>query len=440
MRNRARIRRRIEGGPKFFDWASLDLRFDEDRYFVGGTTYSDIAFLNTAVGATFTRASAGWAFDASGVLWQFASGAPRRTSAGLLIEEGRTNTIRNNSMVGAVAGTPGTLPTNWRTSGPAGISSAVVGTGAENGLPYIDVRFSGTAGSTSTCAIGYEAYASTATAATVGQVWTSSVHWKLIANAATLYGNSAIVFDEFNSSGTYLTGEQTVATPVPGASLQRASLTRTLANAATARLTTEVRFTVTNGVAYDFTIRIAAPQLELGAFATSPILTTGSALARAADVYHMPTAAGWYAQGPGTLYAAGAYDQAIPRVAPRYLAALSDTTANNRLFNFAGDNASSIAARVTVGGVSTNPGDIAFTRNAGQPFKQAITAEATTNGAISAVQGTLSTAATPGSMPLLTRLNIGTSLANGEPAGGVITRVAYGNARLANADLQAITA
>ena len=82
-----------------------------------------------------------------------ALGAPRfdhnpttGESLGLLVEEQRTNSIRNNTMVGAVAGTPGTLPTNWSTfiTGATGISREVVGTGVESGINYLDLRFFGT--------------------------------------------------------------------------------------------------------------------------------------------------------------------------------------------------------------------------------------------------------------------------------------------------------
>jgi hypothetical protein len=44
-----------------------------------------------------------------------------------------------------------------------------------------------------------------------------------------------------------------------------------------------VRFNLTNGATYDFTIRIAAPQMELGAYASTFIPTTTAAVTRLAD-------------------------------------------------------------------------------------------------------------------------------------------------------------
>jgi len=77
---------------------------------------------------TFTRASSGTYFGPDGLMRTAGVNEPRfdhdpitGQSLGLLIEERRTNGIRNNTFVGAVVGNPGTLPTNWFSYGnPAG--------------------------------------------------------------------------------------------------------------------------------------------------------------------------------------------------------------------------------------------------------------------------------------------------------------------------------
>ena len=121
---------------------------------------------------TFMRASVGWSYSPAGVLVPSAANGPRldydpttQLARGLLLEEQRTNLIRNNSMAGATAGTPGTLPTNWFVNS-AGTAWSVVGVGIEGGIPYIDIRFQGVP-SAGTIQIGPENYS--ALAAATGQ-------------------------------------------------------------------------------------------------------------------------------------------------------------------------------------------------------------------------------------------------------------------------------
>lgn len=69
------------------------------------------------------------------------------TFATKVLRVASTNLIRNPSASGAVAGTPGTIPTNWQLVAPdsaRGIVTQVVGTGTENGVAYIDFRIHGT--------------------------------------------------------------------------------------------------------------------------------------------------------------------------------------------------------------------------------------------------------------------------------------------------------
>ena len=53
---------------------------------------------------------------------------------GILVEISITNRVRNNTMAGVAAGTPGTLPTNWITfTGVTGLTREIVGTGTSPG-------------------------------------------------------------------------------------------------------------------------------------------------------------------------------------------------------------------------------------------------------------------------------------------------------------------
>jgi hypothetical protein len=193
----------------------------------------------------------------------------------LLLEPQRTNSIRNSSMVGAVAGSPGTLPTNWNTSTAAGLTQTVVATGIENGLPYVDLRFNGTASATS---LRFTTETSSGTAALPSQAWTNSAYFKL--TAGTL---SQITLRNVyrNSGGGAITTpqQQFDLTSI----LTRRVFTDAAAPALTAFIQQEVLATLVIGTTYDFTIRIAAPQMELGAYATTWVPTTTAAVTRLVD-------------------------------------------------------------------------------------------------------------------------------------------------------------
>ena len=95
---------------------------------------------------TVVRASAATQVDSTGNWAQVGNNVLARTNSGASIWEARTNSIRNNTMAGAVAGTPGTLPTNWTFSGSiGGITTAVIGTGTDSGVNYVDIQWSGSA-------------------------------------------------------------------------------------------------------------------------------------------------------------------------------------------------------------------------------------------------------------------------------------------------------
>jgi hypothetical protein len=66
----------------------------------------------------------------------------------------------------------------------AGLARTVVGLGTENGLQYIDLRFSGTAAST-VISIWFETL--NQITASNGQTWTNSIYAKLISGSAVDY-------------------------------------------------------------------------------------------------------------------------------------------------------------------------------------------------------------------------------------------------------------
>ena len=270
------------------------------RDFAGEKTLNN----GTGPAITFTRASNATYFDANGTLQTAANDTPRfdhdpatGASRGLLIEEARTNSIRNSQAGGAVAGSAGTGPSNWNVSGNANGLTRTISLGSANGLSYVDVRFVGTA--TATVQNFFDPEGLTAITASSSQVWTHSAYVALIAGTVP---DLQIGVREGLADGTFVTSGNLNAAPSLTASLQRFSHTRTLTDATTARVTPTIRVSISNGVAYDFTLRIAAPQLEQGAFATSYIPTTSAAATRAADFARVTPISSFYNQGEGTLF------------------------------------------------------------------------------------------------------------------------------------------
>ncbi|CAB5224022.1 hypothetical protein UFOVP393_27 [uncultured Caudovirales phage] len=414
----------------------------------GGGPTLDLDFLLGTLPSTvtFTRSSTATYFTSTGALATAAINEPRfdynpATLAlrGLLIEEQRTNSIRNNTAVGAVAGTPGTLPTNWG-SVVAGLTQTVVGTGVEDGINYIDIRFNGTTTGTS---LGVRFESNTGVAVASGQTWTASTFCRRVGGSITNVASSSIGLSGLTSAGV-LTTDSTSASLTPVLNMTNLETTRTsraltFADATTAYARVQVIVSFLVGAAIDITLRIGLPQLELGAFATSVIPTTGAAATRAGDSASMTGTnfSSWHNATEGALYAAGLLE-ALPSLATNQLAAISDGTNNNRI-QLGASTASSgnINLLVTSAGVTqANPlvGSLGTTG----PHKSA--GAYATNSFQVAVNGALGTEDTSGSVPSsLSVLNIGAA-GNLNTKGNLwIQRITYYPRRLSNAELQVIT-
>ena len=247
-------------------------------------------------GWTYTRASAGWYFDSNGVLQQAASNALRfdcdpvtRLLKGLLLEEARTNSIRNPRAEGLVAGSPGTLPTNWAGVTNTGLTRTISAVGTENGIPYFEVRYNGTTSNGAACTLYFES--TTGVAALTGQTWTMSSYIKIVGGSTANFASIAYQLLELDNVPTTLVTDSGSAMTLSSAPLGQSRQTYTVTTSGGGTMTNlrpQLRLTPTGGgVAIDITLRIGCPQLERGGVASSPILPTAgvpAATTRAADV------------------------------------------------------------------------------------------------------------------------------------------------------------
>jgi LysM repeat protein len=171
------------------------------------------------------------------------------------------NIVRNSRLSGAVAGIVGqggALPEGWGIGGFQG--AEIVQTGIEEGLPFIDLRFTG-------APIGNAIFVNFVTTENSdeveqGQTWTSSAFVHRIDGSMDNIDNIFLRLQEFagsdgkGSSGTNITPYLDVRT--------RATATREISDTSSDRLISFFRIGVSRGD-IDLTLRISGPQLELSA-------------------------------------------------------------------------------------------------------------------------------------------------------------------------------
>jgi hypothetical protein len=410
----------------------------------------NLNFLNAGVldsRITFSRGSTATYFDQLGVLQTAQNTIPRfdynpstLAAQGLLIEEQRTNSIRNNTMQGAVAGTPGTNPTNWTvTAAQNGITKTIVGVGTENGISYVDIQYTTGGGNTSASGtLVIIGDSTTQVSAAFGQTWTGSCYLKLQAGSTANLTSIVTNVGERTAAGSLLASTTLSISPTSAAlATQRNVVTRTLTDAATERVSSSIfSASYASGVAIDFTLRIGLPQLEQGAFATSVIPTTTTALTRNADVATMTGTnfSSWFNAAAGSLLV----QFSIPaQASTTSLATIGDGTANERMIVNAATNRVGTGWRVVDGGVDQCDINITSSFSAGQSVKT-IGAYAVNDFAVCQNGGTVGTDVS-GTLPTVNALYIGT---NGVSTytNSYIQRISYYPVRLSNAQLQALTA
>jgi len=408
------------------------------RDFAGEKTLNN----GTGPAITFTRASIGTFFDANGTLQTASSDTPRfdhsgGSSLGLLIEVARTNFLRNSQAGGSTNGLvwspsafvgTGVIATHWGSFRAFG-SLEVVGQGTEQGFNYIDVKFSGNNSNAFALSQIVSGDGFTTIDATSGETWTASVYVKLAGGSLSGVSAVSLATQGRNTGNTVLT-ENTTTTVTPNSSYQRVVATRAMSDPATAKVSLDVVVTASATSTIDLTLRIAAPQLEQGAFPTSYIPTTSAAVTRSADSAVVTPISSFYNQSEGTLFAevrVAGYANLYPA-----LFAISDGTATHQLlafYNSAGPTLEFISTPYNVStGITTGQGDkcaIAISSTA---------ARWVVNGALVGLSDEAMT------LPVATRIDLGAQYDGvATKLGGHIRRIAYYPKRLSNALLQSLT-
>ncbi|MES0385378.1 MAG: hypothetical protein ABUJ98_12420, partial [Hyphomicrobium sp.] len=263
----------------------------------------------------------------------------------------RTNEARSPDMSGAVVGIigqGGSFPTDWEITGTS-FTKAISAIGEEDGYPFVEVSFTGTAGAGGENP-SLQFMGNTMVPAAVGQVWTGQVQNKQLTEAAP-DAVTRLLIQERDASGAFLTNH--TLTFNMQRERTREVLTATLTEPTTAFVMWRYQWQVAEGVNTSGAWRIYAPQLELGASASSPIIATGGPNTRAGDglvmtgtpfsnIYN-PAAGTFFVkaqlEGPGT-------SAAFPRVMQA-----DDGTGNNRFSIIHNGGSTDIAIQVFSGGV-----------------------------------------------------------------------------------------
>jgi hypothetical protein len=352
---------------------------------------------------TFTRASTATFFDSAGVLTSAAVDAPRfdydpstLAAQGLLIEESRTNSLWYSEEFGNIAGwgTAGTAPTittNSTTSPSGTLTADTITFAAADSRIQNEALLSFTAGLS---------YTITLYAKSVG---TSLNKIRLALFDGTQQNTSD--FTVSNTAWTRLTVTFVAANTTAVGRMQIRNATDNLANS----------------------LYIWGAQLEAGAFPTSYIPTTTTALTRAADVASVNTLSPWYNATEGTVSAEGLFIDVG--------AGTAGVVSSGAAARYAYRSSSGVLRAFDGTTITTT----ANSTSVNSVFKVATGYTQNTSLSICLNAGTVATAGT-----LAAAFTSGTSLVLGNvaasnPMNGYLRRVVFYPRRLSNAELQAIT-
>jgi hypothetical protein len=350
---------------------------------------------------------------------------------GLLLEGSRTNSIRNNTMVGAVAGTPGGIPTNWfrAFNTTAGVTQSVAGIGTENGITYIDLRLQGTSVGAGSWDIFFEQV--NGIAAAPAQAWSSSLYWKLAGGTTAGITNFQHDLYEYDAGSVFL--RATVinggATPLAALLINQRVGGSITTGASTAFVRPLVKLTIADATLIDITLRIGLPQLEQSATVTSVIQTSGAAVTRTTDVGTVTGAnfSSWFNSNAGTFLFEG--DVTSAGAVNEWIFTATDGSNNNYCGAFV-TPALALNVISVSGGVTQAQIAPAGVVTAATPFSGTISYAL--NDVIGSLNGVMSANDVVAALPIgVSQLNLGVTTAGGS-LNGHLAFIKYYPKRLSN--------
>jgi hypothetical protein len=192
----------------------------------------------------------------------------------------RRNIVKNTEMRGAVAGFPGTMPTNMLiVEDPPvatnNITTSNSGASNEDGMKRLDLAWTTGAGGTfnaGNLAIILSDYTTNSALNRVGQgqTFTFSMYVKVVA-APGLVPSFAMQINEYDASGQFVAFTVNDIFPTTNTlSSQRWAVSTRIVNATTTHIRPILGMYYELAETFDFRIGMAKPQLERGSVATRP--------------------------------------------------------------------------------------------------------------------------------------------------------------------------
>lgn len=412
---------------------------------LAATTGFDFRGGSLPAGLTFTRASTASFYDKNGIVQQAANDTARfdynpSTLAlnGLAIEEQRTNLLLQSQDTTAVAWVKTGSPTitNNNAGAPDGNATLNHFTRTTTGPSYANQGLIKTVSSLPYAFSFFAKMGSVGSTLAVRLQGTSPNRIDVAFNLSTgTAGTPAVSGTGFVSNGAAIqslpNGIYRVFLMVSGTDAA-AAIGAAFSFNSTGSNQIDTTDSVSNSDGY-----IWGFQLEQAAIATSYIPTTTVAATRAADNL-AASSLSWFNALQGAYMASYIDMLSVAEAANRYIVGFSDGTANNRIENFIGVSSFTMNNRLVTGGTQTNPGNVAL--NGGALNKIGAVYNSGTNASFTAANGTLGTASSPASIPVITALNIGGSSEGSlAPLNGWLQMFNYWNYALTQAQLQQVT-